>query len=189
MVSSEMRRKFVLGVGLAAIAAQVRGLEIGSTLPDFTIRPLESPAFVFGEAVRTHRAVVVLFLSKVCPYSRYNAGHLRELNAELGRRGVLFISVNSNQTETAQEALTFAKKHGHDFPVVKDTHHAIADLLDARVTPEAFVIDTAGLLRYKGRIRSKIGSPDLKDAIKSVLEGQPVRVPVAKAFGCTIQRE
>jgi peroxiredoxin len=185
-----MTRAFALvGLGLLAMAADARGLEIGSAVPDFMVKPLESPAFAFAEATRTHTAVVVLFLSAVCPYSKYYADHLQELEAPFERKGVLFIGVNSNRTETTEEVVAYARRRGHAFPMVKDAGSAIADVFGARVTPEAFLVDAEGHLRYKGRIRSKIGSTDLKDAMEALLEGRPIRTPMAKAFGCAIQRE
>ncbi len=51
----------------------------------------------------------------------------------------------------------------------------IAELLDARRTPEAYLFDSSGTLRYRGRIASKISAPDLQSAIEALLEGRPVR--------------
>ena len=75
------------------------------------------------------------------------------------------------------------------FPIVKDAGNRLADLLSAQVTPEAFLFDNQGRLRYRGRVRSKIGTTELESALGDVLAGKPVRTPIAKAFGCAIQRE
>jgi AhpC/TSA family protein len=101
----------------------------------------------------------------------------------------LFVGIHSNLNETAEEVSAYTRKNGIAFPVVKDTGNRVADLLDARVTPEAFLFDREGKLRYRGRVRSKIGATDLKDALDAVLAGRPVKTPVAKAFGCSIFRE
>jgi hypothetical protein len=81
-----------------------------------------------------------------------------------------------------------AREHGFVFPAIQDGHHVIADRLGATTTPEAFVLDSTGRLRYWGRVMSKQESPELKRALEAVLEGRPVRVPVTKAFGCAIDR-
>jgi len=87
-----------------------------------------------------------------------------------------------------------ARKHGLDFPVMKDPGNRVADAYDARRTPEVFVIDGSGILRYHGRIDenyedpAKVSSPDLKNALNSLLAGQPVAKAETKAFGCTIKR-
>ena len=141
------------------------------------------------EAARTHAAVVVAFLSVVCPYSNSHEEVLREMDARYGPKGVLLVGINSNRTETAEEVAAHARLRGEAFPIMKDAGNKVADLFGARVTPEAFVFDAEAKLRYRGRIRSKIGATDLQDALEAVLAGRSVKTPVAKAFGCSIVRE
>jgi peroxiredoxin len=170
-------------------AASAGTLEVGDVAPALTLTPLDGSPFDFREAARTHPAVVVIFLSVVCPYSNLHERYLRELDARYRPEGVLFVGVNSNRTETAEEMAAHARKGGPSFAMVKDKGNQVADQLGARVTPEAFLFDRDARLRYRGRVRSKIGSTDLKDALDAVLAGRPVKTPVAKAFGCTIVRE
>ena len=121
---------------------------------------------------------------------RPHAGHGRGY----AKKGVLFVGINSNKTETVEEAAAHAKKHGFTFTIVKDPGNKVADLYDARHTPEVYVVDKDGKLRYHGRIdensddASKVTSPDLKNALDALLAGQPVAKAETKAFGCTIKR-
>jgi thiol-disulfide isomerase/thioredoxin len=175
---------------LAALLSSVPdGPAIGAMAPDFAVTPIDGAPFRFAEAAAAHSAVVVFFFSVVCPYSNYSDPHLLELSAEYGPKGVLLVGVDSNRTEPFEEVAAHAREKVAGLPVVKDGGNKIADLLGARVTPEAFVFDREGRLRYRGRVRSKMGATDLKDAIEAVLAGRPVKTPVAKAFGCTIIRE
>ena len=128
-----------------------------------------------------------MFLSTVCLYARSFGPHLQNLQQRCGE-GVLIVGVNSNRTETAEEARADARRRGLTFPIVKDDDFPVADALGARVTPESFLIDAAGRLRYRGRVRSKVGQDDLKNAVDDVMAGRDVKVPVAKAFGCALQR-
>ena len=70
----------------------------------------------------------------------------------------------------------------------------MADLYDAKRTPEIFVVGADGKLLYHGRIDenyeepTKVTSPDLKNALDQILAGQPVAKAETKAFGCTIKR-
>jgi peroxiredoxin len=129
----------------------------------------------------------VVFLSTVCPYANYFSKHI----AELGRRhrDVLFVGVDSNQFETAEEVAEHAKEHGLAFPVVWDEGARVADLLGAKLTPEAFLVDAQGRLRYHGWVQSKLRSPDLQRALDAVLGGKAVRLAETKAFGCAIDRK
>jgi peroxiredoxin len=107
---------------------------------------------------------------------------------------VLFVGINSNKTEPTDEVAQHAKQHGLTFPILKDPGNKVADLYDARHTPEVFVVDPSGVLRYHGRIdenyedASKVTSPDLKNALNALLSNKPIAKAETKAFGCSIKR-
>ena len=177
-----------LGRTLWALALAAPALGLGERVPDFSATALDGTRVSLAEAVRSHRALVVLFLSTVCPYANYFADHVAELDRTYGPQGVLFVGVNSNQFETAEEMIESARDRGHGFPMIRDRGASIADLFGARRTPEAFLLDAEGMLRYHGWVRSKHLSPDLQRALDAVLEGRPVRLAQTKPFGCAIDR-
>jgi hypothetical protein len=84
----------------------------------------------------------------------------------------------------------------HGVPVVVDRDRAAATYVKASVTPQAYVIDRSGEIRYRGRIdnlyaafgktRQQITSHDLQDALDAVLSGKPVLHPQTEALGCFI---
>jgi peroxiredoxin len=177
----------LIGTLLAGSTSAV-ALEIGSAAPDFRLTAVDGRDVSLTDAQKSHRAVVVLFLSTICPYSNYYNDLIRDLSTEFGRKDVFFLGINSGRLETAEEAKSHAREHGHLFAIAKDWDSHVADLLGARRTPEVFVIDHDGKLRYHGRVASKIASPDLKNALDALLEGRPVRPAETKAFGCAIPR-
>jgi hypothetical protein len=112
-------------------------------------------------------------------------------------RGVSFIGVNSNQQDSATEIQHYARKHGIDFPILKDSGNVVADQFDAIRTPEVFVIDGQGVVRYWGRIddqydvgiaRPSATTHELKDALEDLLAGREVRRATTEAPGCRIGR-
>jgi alkyl hydroperoxide reductase subunit AhpC len=113
---------------------------------------------------------------------------MRELDERYGPRGVLLIGVNSNNWESREEVAEHTQQRGFAFPMIKDEGHVIADRLGADRTPEAFLVDATGRLRYRGWVKSKQESPDLQRALDAVLEGRPVPRAVTKAFGCAVDR-
>ena len=127
-------------------------------------------------------------MSTICPYSNYYNDLYRDMAAEFGKKGVIFVGVNSGTLETVAEVKAHAQEHGHTFDIIKDPDSKIADLLDAKRTPEVFLFDQMGTLRYHGRVASKLSSPDLKSAIEAMLEGRVIRPAETKAFGCAIAR-
>lgn len=165
------------------------GLEIGAVAPEFKMTTVEATNFSLGAAVRSHEGVVILFMSTICPFSNYYNDLIRDMAEEFGARGIVFVGVNSGRLETLEEVRTHARSRGHTFAIIKDTGSRIAGLLDARRTPEVFVLDHEGKLRYHGRIASKISSPDLKNALDALLAGRPIRPAETKSFGCSIPRD
>jgi peroxiredoxin len=180
----------VVVLGLALLAQGALGaLEIGAIAPDFGMPTLGGRNFSLAEAEKTHTGVVILFMSTICPYSNYYNDLIRNLAAEFAKKGVAFVGVNSGTLETAEEARIHAREHGHAFDIIKDPESRIAGLLEARRTPEVFLVDSRGTLRYHGRIASKISAPDLKAALEAFLAGQPIHPAETKAFGCAIPRK
>ena len=191
-----LQKTAALAAGLLALAAAAvaGGPEIGAAAPTFTLTTLDGKSFSLAEAAKSHDAVVIMFIATKCPYSNAYNDRMRDMAAAYEKKGILFAGINSNKTEPADEATAHAKKHGHTFPIMKDPDNKVADLYDAKHTPEVFVVDRQGKLRYHGRIDenyenpSRVASPDLKNALDALLGGNPIARVETKAFGCTIKR-
>jgi len=178
----------------AALPALAEGPAIGATAPAFELKTIDGKDFSLANAEKADRLVVLMFIATECPYSNAYNDRMRDMAAAYASKGVQFVGVNSNSTESVADAVAHAKKHGHKFTIVKDPGNKVADLYDARRTPEVFVIGKDGKLEYHGRIdenyedAAKVASPDLKNALDALLAGQPVAKAETKAFGCTIKR-
>jgi peroxiredoxin len=182
------------GVLLLASIALAASPAVGTSAPVFTLATLDGKTFSLDQAAKTHKAVVVMFIATKCPYSNAYNDRMRDMASVYEKKGFLFVGVNSNKTEPAEEVGAHAKQHGFAFPLMKDPGNKVADLYDARHTPEIFVVDPQGKLVYHGRIDenyeepSKVTSPDLKNALDQLLGGQPIAKAETKAFGCSIKR-
>ena len=178
----------------AALPALAEGPAIGATAPVFDLKTIDGKDFSLASAEKADKLVVLMFIAVECPYSNAYNDRMRDMAAAYAGKGVQFVGINSNSTESVADAVAHAKAHGHTFTIVKDPGNKVADLYDARRTPEVFVIGKDGKLMYHGRIdenyedASKVASPDLKNALDALLAGQPVAKAETKAFGCTIKR-
>jgi peroxiredoxin len=167
---------------------------IGSAAPAFELKTLDGKPFSLADAEKTNSYVVLMFIATNCPYSNAYNDRMRDMAAAYAKKGVLFVGINSNKTESIDEAVKHAKAHGHTFPILKDPSNKVADLYDASHTPEIYVVAKDGKLVYHGRIddnsddAAKVTSPDLKNALDALLAGQPVAKAETKAFGCSIKR-
>lgn len=144
------------------------------------------------------KALAIVFLGTQCPLSNSYSSVLNDLARVLGERGGALVGVNSVRGEDIAEVKAHAKEYGLAFPVLKDEKQALADLLEARVTPEAFVLDERRAVRYRGRIddqyatrtrkNARIRSHDLRDALDAVLAGKSPAAGETVALGCAIER-
>ncbi|HEV8608628.1 MAG TPA: redoxin domain-containing protein [Thermoanaerobaculia bacterium] len=173
---------------LLLLTGTASALEIGETVPSFTGMTVQGSSFSLADAQKGHRAIVVMFRSTLCPYSNSYNELLKNMTAEYGRKRVLFLAVHSDRWETDDDIRAHGRKYGHTFPVIRDPDGRLAALLNARRTPEVFVMDGDGKLRYHGRIASKLGTPDLRNALDALLAGRRIERAETKAFGCSIDR-
>jgi peroxiredoxin len=185
---------FAAAIFGVTLAAQAAAPAVGSAAPDFSLTTLDGKSFSLAQAVKSHKAVVVMFIATKCPYSNAYNDRMRDMSAAYEKQGILFVGINSNKTEPAEEVASHAKQHGFAFPLMKDPGNKVADLYDASHTPEIYVVDPQGKLVYHGRIdenyedSNHVTSPDLKNALDQILAGKSVVKAETKAFGCSIKR-
>lgn len=127
------------------------------------------------------RGAVVVFVSARCPYVVQARQPLADLFKQFGSK-VTFVGVNSNQNESADDVKADAAAN-FSFPILRDEGSKVADLYAAERTPEVFLVDTKGIVRYHG------GVADLGAALGDLTAGRPVAKAEVKAFGCTIKRK
>lgn len=187
-------RHLLLVAALAMVSRAAHAVDIGAAAPDFRLTSIDGKPVSLSTETKTHKAVVVMFIATKCPYSNAYNVRMRDLAAAYEKQGVLFVGINSNKSEPEDETRAHAREHGLAFPIAKDPGNKVADLYDAKHTPEVFVVTPDGKLRYHGRIDensedpSRVKSPDLKNALDALLAGRPVAQAETKAFGCSIKR-
>lgn len=179
--------------GCADEVLSARAKGVGEPVADFSLPRAEGGAMTTLYGDRSQKATVALFLSVRCPCSNAYNARVRAFAADYRRRGVRVLAVYSSVDESARDVAEHARAQGFEgFPVLRDERLLGADHLHAGVTPQAFVIDRRGVLRYAGRIddkreADKVTRHDLRAAVDAVLAGEepPASTP---AFGCAIPR-
>lgn len=185
-------RWLVVGwVAAGMAAAQAPMARIGAPIGDFSLTSPQGAEERFSQLKGD--TTVVLFVSTKCPVSnRYNA-RMIDLYKQYSDKGVRFVFVNSNTNEPAAEVETHSRQIDFPFPVYKDNNGSVAERFGAQFTPETYVIDRSGVVRYHGRIDdaqniARVQHHSLRLAIDAVQAGAAVEQSETKAFGCTIKR-
>jgi peroxiredoxin len=186
-----MKKALPICLALSATALFGQQFRVGSPIADFQIRDLDGRTVSYSSLKGP--VTVVTFIATECPVSNSYNQRMTDLYQAYNSKKVKFIFVNANRSEPATEVRDHAKRVGFPFAVYKDPGNTVADRFDAQVTPESFVIDSSGILRYHGSIDDSMNewhvhTQPLRAALDAVLAGKTVAVTESKAFGCTIKR-
>jgi peroxiredoxin len=142
-------------------------------------------------------ATVIVFTCNHCPYAL--AWHERLVDAarDYADRGVRFLMVNSNDAERYPRdsyAAMQARVAEEDwpFPYLHDESQQVARDFGAQTTPDVFVLDQAGTLRYRGAPDADHSDPGLRaawlrEALDDLLAGREVARPQTEPVGCSVK--
>ncbi len=165
---------------------------IGAPVADFTLPDADGREHTLA-SLKGKAGTVIIFIATKCPVSNAYNERMQKLAEDYRARGVNVVGINSNSTEPAAEVKSHAAEKGLTFTILKDEGNRVADRFGAQVTPEAYLLDAAGKLVYRGRIDNSrnadgVTTNDLRDAIDAVLGGKAIEKSEARAFGCSIKR-
>lgn len=168
--------------------------EIGAPAPAFSLPDTAGAAHQPGGAPAT----VVVFTCNHCPYALAWHDRIGAVAADYADRGVRVIQINPNDSERyprdSVEAMRTRVEQG-DFdgvPYLRDETQEVARAYDAKTTPDVFVIDGQGILRYRGSPDGDYENPAqnaayLRDALDAVLDGRDPDLAETTPVGCSIK--
>jgi hypothetical protein len=201
------RRNLSLAAGMAAAVALTAGALIASTADASPVVAPGAPAPAFtgtdsnGAAVSLSdfagKTVVLEWTNDGCPFvqKHYTAPPADD---------VVWLSIASSGPGkqghvTGDEANALTTSRGASpAHVLLDPAGTLGHLYGAKTTPHMFVIRPDGTLAYQGAIDSKpsarVADIDgatnyVRAALASVAAGEPVAVPSAKPYGCSVKYE
>jgi hypothetical protein len=140
--------------------------------------------------------LALIFTGNACPTAKAWDGELARLQRMYDHFGLQIVMVNPNNSylspeDTYDRMIKRAETGGFNFPYLKDEGAALAKRLGATVTPQVFVFDAVGALRYSGRIADSRRPAatmryDLKEAVEELAAGLDVTVESTEPFGCSL---
>lgn len=166
-------------------------MEINRIAPDFELRGLDGRLCRLSDT--RGRIVIVDFWSADCPHVVRTDASLRAAMSRWGE-DVVWLAIASNASESLSALECAARERGL-LTVLVDAKQEAADAFAAQVTPEAFVLDRAGVIRYRGAVddvtfRQRVATRSfVEEAVDALLRGEAPAVTEVPAFGCSIVRE
>jgi len=198
-------RRSLLAAGLTAVLAPGAALaapRVGAPAPDFTATDSDGKAVSL--AGLKGRIVVLEWTNDGCPFvgKWYRSGSMQALQKEAAQLGIVWLSVISSAPgeqgyADGPRADQLTRERGAaPAHVLLDPAGTLGRLYEAETTPQIFVIDAQGMVRYMGGADSIASSresdlakatPYAKLAIEAVSAGKPVPYPVTRPYGCTVK--
>ena len=165
-------------------------MQIGDQAPTFSLPDTS------GDEHRPDGVTAVVFTCNHCPYAL--AWHDRLLQVARDYDGVTFLAVNPNDGERYPTDSFHAMKQrvesdgGWPHPYLRDETQEVARAYGAKTTPDVFVIDAEGRLRYRGAPDADHRDPSLnaawlREALDAVLAGQEPARAETDPVGCSIK--
>jgi peroxiredoxin len=172
---------------------------LGTRAPEFRLPDIVSGETISLDTFAGKKAVLVMFLSRHCPYVQHVKDEIARIALEYSRRGVGFVAISSNDIVTypddAPEKLKeMAEETGLSFPFCFDENQQVAREYHAACTPDFFLFDQQRRLAYRGQLddsrpgnRNPVTGKDIRRALEAILAGKPVPGEQKASMGCSIK--
>ena len=174
-------------------------LELGARASDFSVSDVVSGRTIRLETFAGKKALLVIFLSRHCPYVQ----HVKEELARLGRdytgKSVGIVGIGANDVknhpdDSPANLKAFTEELKLNFPLCYDESQAAAKAYTAACTPDFFLFDENRKLVYRGQFDDSrpsnnvpVTGLDLRAALDAVLAGKPVTSDQKPSLGCNIK--
>ena len=143
-------------------------------------------------------ATVVVFTCNHCPYALAWHERIMAVARDYADRGVRMLAINPNDAERyprdSSEAMRERVQSGEfdGVPYLRDESQQVAREYDAKTTPDVFVLDSSGILRYRGAPDASYEDPSLnaawlREALDAVLDGRDPDTGETAPVGCSIK--
>jgi peroxiredoxin len=166
----------------------------GDSLPELTLPDTEGR----DHNLRGDDVTAVVFTCNHCPYALAWHDRIVDVARDYADRGVRVLAVNPNDADRYPADSFEAMKErvkadgGWRLPYLRDESQEAARAFDAKTTPDVFVFDASGRLRYRGAPDSDHRDPSqnaawFRAALDAALAGRDPDEPETQPVGCSIK--
>lgn len=143
--------------------------------------------------------MVIIFTSNNCPYDDYYKNRVTKLAQTYHDRvPVLLVNSQPDPTESKEAMAAKAKQNSFSVPYLADKDQALMTNLDAKKTPEVFLLKNDGgkfSVVYRGafddnaQVEADVRHRYLQDAIDIMLSNQKIATPEVRPVGCNLKKK
>jgi peroxiredoxin len=174
-------------------------LDLGTPAAEFQLPDSVSGKTVGLADFTGKKALLVMFLSRHCPYVKHILQGLADFTRDYAGTALGIVAISSNFVEQyPDDAPDKLRQTAHDlgfhFPFCYDESQEVARAYRAACTPGFFVFDEGRKLVYRGQFDASrpgnnvpVTGQDLHAAVDAVLAGRAVDAMQKPSLGCNIK--
>ena len=174
-------------------------LKIGDKAPVFNLKATDGNNYSLS-SFSDAKYLVIFFTCNHCPYVIGSDEVTRETALKFKDKGVKFVGINSNSPNTYPDDdfdHMVKRMDEHNFPwkYLYDRTQEVAIKYGALRTPHFYIFDQKRELVYTGRgidsprDTSRMTVNDLENALKELVSGKSISVPLTNPIGCNVKWE
>ncbi|MFK7872853.1 MAG: thioredoxin family protein [Oligoflexales bacterium] len=172
-------------------------MPLGAKIPKFKL--LSVSGAEFNSEILHHQAALIVFICNHCPYVIHLRDALNLVCAELKKKGIHCLAVNSNDAEqypadSYEKMKEESNYFNYHFEYLYDETQEVAKSFNAVCTPDFYLFDENNELYYRGQFDgSRPGNslkPDGVDLLAAVEQMNAGRKPFEQgspSIGCSIK--
>jgi peroxiredoxin len=176
----------------------VANLKHGDRLIDFTLPSTDGREFNARQLQGEGTALVIVFTCNHCPYAQAWEGRINAVAREYAGRGVKLVAINANDVkqvpgDSVEAMAERVQRNGLVYPYLRDQTQEVARAYGAERTPEVFVFDSSGILRYHGapddnfEDEQAVTHAYLRESLEAILGEGTISSIETAPVGCTIK--
>lgn len=172
-------------------------LPLGTQAFSFALPDVVTGELISLEAFRERRALLVVFVSRHCPYVQHVKEELAKLGKDFASKSVGIVAISANDADRHPEdspAKLSEMARDFNYPLCYDESQAVAKSYTAACTPDFFLFDQNRKLVYRGQLDDSrpsnevpVTGRDLRAALEAVLAGNAVSADQRPSLGCNIK--
>jgi len=141
--------------------------------------------------------LIIVFTCNHCPYVVGSESRIEEMALKAKENNIGFVGINSNDPVNYESDswLNMVKRasKGMSYAYLHDADQSVATIYGAERTPEFYLINSSGIVVYRGRLDDSPRDPshattfDLSGAIDSLVSGEEIIQNRTESIGCSIK--
>lgn len=173
-------------------------LELGTAAPHFSLpNPISKSSISLSDFKDT--PLLVVFSCNHCPFVLHIIQPFVDFAREYQAKGLSIVMVNANDVEkhpddSPQNMVELSQQFNFSFDYLFDETQRVASAYRAACTPDFFLFNDKHQLVYRGQFddsrpgnNNPVNGLDLRQAVDTLLKGQPVAENQKPSMGCNIK--